>query len=275
MSSAPPWNSGQPPSSSWRRRAGSARCAVRPLESPRRSCRDSAAAGCIRPGSSRRLQARTPNARPRAAVDSSEATERAIAASRPSGACFAWPSTAHVVLLRRHSTHHGSARWQSSVVVGSDIAGDGSPTGANAGSRRRRNAARRRKAGANSAFDRGRQASIDIIACKVKIVPCCRRRRTARQLRRGGAERGAALLDDAGRRHRRGGESERQRDIAPQHVAQLVGRAVDDAVGGADRHRENLRACETPIRPCRRQSRRNGGRRAARLQRKWALTIGA
>ena len=85
------------------------------------------------------------------------------------------------------------------------------------------------------------------IACEVKIVPCRRRRRTARQLSRCGAERGAAFLDDAGgwRCHR--SESKRPRHIAPQNIMQLGGRAVDYAVGGADRYRENVPLAKHPF----------------------------
>ena len=53
-------NSGQPPSSPW---LGADESRDARLEAPGRCGRDNAAAGCIRPGSSRRLRARRPNGR--------------------------------------------------------------------------------------------------------------------------------------------------------------------------------------------------------------------
>src|SRR5580704_4884597 len=80
----------------------------------------------------------------------------------------------------------------------------------------------RGKAGANSAFDRGGQAGIDIIACQYQVAPAGPSWRAALELSGAGAKRRAALLDDARWRHRSRGQAEGGGDIAPQRLAQLL-----------------------------------------------------
>ena len=198
----------------------------------------------------------------RCCPDSSAATERSIVASRPSGYVCP-PSTAvlfffAVVPLVMAARVHSPGSLSGAVLPRARSLP--APTRVAASG----NTARRHDARANSSFNRGRQASIDIIARKAKIVPYRGRRGTARQLRRGGAEGRAALLEDAGGRRRRARQSQSLRHVTPQNLAQFVGRAVDDAVGGAHRHRENVALAKHPFRRAADHSEKRRDVRAAR-----------